>query len=333
MRVSRLPLRIFLALVLVILLGSTAGYTEEANGGYAGSFLQVAAGARPTAMGGAYRAVSNDGAAPLFNPSGLATLKRPLFGSSYRAMKLDRSLGYATAIFPIQGEAALGVHWLYAGYGSVEARDSDGDLLGREINMNNHQFTIIFAKRFERYLSLGLNASYLAAYMPEMDANSVGFDFGVTFYVDQLFDRDKRESMPVRDIQFALTVSDIAKEFKWTSEEYLRQYTTDLGGQEQSDKVPVEIGFGASARFFDRHLLLASDLVKHQHQNLRFHGGAEYYLLPEFALRAGYGDKRFTAGTGYLFKLGKHQLVIDYAFSTDKADEGSEHIFSFDFLY
>ena len=50
-------------------------------------------------------------------------------------------------------------------------------------------------------------------------------------------------------------------------------------------------------------------------------------------LRAGYGDGRLAAGTGYLFAVGKHQLAIDYAFSTDKADEGSEHIFSFDLLF
>ena len=65
---------------------------------------------------------------------------------------------------------------------------------------------------------------------------------------------------------------------------------------------------------------------------MEFHAGAEYYLTKEFALRGGYGDGRFSTGTGYVFKLGKQQLAIDYAFSTDKADEGMEHIFSFDLL-
>jgi hypothetical protein len=31
--------------------------------------------------------------------------------------------------------------------------------------------------------------------------------------------------------------------------------------------------------------------------------------------------------------LGNRLLGIDYAFSTDKADEGSEHIFSFDLMF
>ena len=322
---------IFICLILTA--GAVTVAAEEADGGYAGAFLQVPAGARPTAMGGAYLAVSNDGAAPLFNPAGLAGLRRPLVGTSYRAMQLDRSLGYVTAVFPVQGEAALGVHWLYAGYGSVEARDSDGDLLGRDIDQSNHQFTIVFAKRFERLFSLGINLSYIAAKMPKMDVNSVGFDFGTMIYLDQLFDRERREDMPVKDMRLALTVRNIAKEFHWGSDNYLHAYTVDLVGHEQIDKVPYELGLGASARFFQRKLMLATDLVKTEHQSLVFRGGGEYFLVPELALRGGYGDGRFTAGTGYLFKVGKHQLVIDYAFSTDKADEGSEHIFSFDFLY
>jgi len=43
-------------------------------------------------------------------------------------------------------------------------------------------------------------------------------------------------------------------------------------------------------------------------------------------LRGGYSDKRLTAGTGICSKLGQNALSIDYAFSTDKVDEGSEHI-------
>jgi len=50
-------------------------------------------------------------------------------------------------------------------------------------------------------------------------------------------------------------------------------------------------------------------------------------------LRGGYSDKRLVAGTGYLFQIGKNALSVDYAFSTDKADEGAEHIFSFDLLF
>jgi hypothetical protein len=325
---TRLTLILFLALILAapVLAG-------DGNGGYAAPWLQVPAGARPTAMGGAYLAISNDGAAPLFNPAGLGGLVRPMVSSSYRAMALDRKLAYVTAISPIRGQASLGVHWLHAGSGSVEARDGDGYLLDHEISMSSNQFTVIFAKKIARYLSAGVNLSYLLVDMPELGANAVGFDFGMMLHIDQLVDREKRDKMPVRDIQIGIVAKNFSKTFRWVSDDYNARYTTGGAGSAQDDDVPLEFGFGASARFLQRRLLLAFDLIQNEKQSMAFRSGAEYFVTPEFMLRAGYGDGRLTAGTGYLFQVGDNGLAIDYAFSTDRVDEGSEHIFSFDFLF
>ena len=53
----------FLISVFSLILVSPS-YGEEADGGTAGAFLQIPTGARPTAMGGAYISISDDGAAP-----------------------------------------------------------------------------------------------------------------------------------------------------------------------------------------------------------------------------------------------------------------------------
>jgi hypothetical protein len=305
---------------------------DEGNGGYAGSFFQIPLGARPVAMGGAYRSISNDGAGPLYNPAGLSLISHKLFGSSYRVMEQDRRLGYATFAFPVRGQTAIGVHWLYAGSGSVEARDSDGQLLGRDISFNNHEFGIIFAKRFERYFSFGANLNYLQSTFPEEEATSVGFDLGGILFIDELFDRNRREDMAVRDIRAGLTVRHLGKVYKWDSENYNVRYSPGSESTSQEDRVPIEIGLAASARFLDRKLLVASDLVKIEKQDPVWHVGAEYFVRPEFALRSGYYQGRFTAGTGYVFTIGSTTLAVDYAFTTDRVDEGSEHIISFDLL-
>jgi len=317
--------------LLTILAAGVIG--GEGDGGYAGAWLLVPAGARPAAMGGAYLAVSDDGAAPLFNPAGLARLQRPMLSSSYRTMSMGRQLGYLTAVSPVRGQSSLGVHWLYAGSGSVEARDSDGYLQGYDIDMNSHQLAIIFAKRFERFFSLGVNLNYLVSRISEMTVNTVGFDFGLMLYVEQLFDRENRDRLPVRDLQIGITAKNFSKELRWTTEKYDLKYTTDDFGSAQNDKVPIEIGVGVSARWFERKLLTAVDMYKNDKQDARLHAGAEYFLRPEFMLRTGLSDGRLTAGTGYIFQVGKKSLAIDYAFSTDRVDEGSEHIFSFDLLF
>jgi hypothetical protein len=324
--------RLTLILLSVLVLAAPA-FAGDGDGGYAAPWLQVPVGARPTALGGAYLAISDDGAAPLFNPAGVGGLSRPMVSSSYRVMALDRTLAYITAMSPIRGDATLGAHWLHSGSGSVEARDGDGYLTGHEISMTSNQFTVIFAKKIARYLSAGVNLSYLLADMPELDASAVGFDFGMMLFVDQLVNREKRDRMPVRDIKIGLVARNFSKTFRWVSDDYNRRYTTGGVGSAQDDDVPLEFGLGASARFMQRQLLVTMDGIKNEKQSISFRSGAEYFVTPEFMLRAGYGDSRFTAGTGYLFKIGNNGLAVDYAFTTDRVDEGSEHIFSFDFLF
>lgn len=306
---------------------------DDAKGGYAGAFFQIPAGARPTALGGAYTAISDDGAAPLFNPAGLATIRRTILASSYRAMQLDRSLGYVTAMFPVRGQSALGVHWLHAGSGSATAYDADGFATGQEVGFSHNQFAIVFAKRFENWLAVGANMNYLYSTFTEISSAQVGFDFGGMIYVDQLVDREKRDLMPVQDIHIGATVKHINKDYTWNSENYNIAYTTRATGYEQIDKVPIEATLGVSARFFDRRLLGAVDLGKNEKQPIVVHVGSEYFVTKQFAIRAGYYQSRFTAGTGYVFKMSETlTLAVDYAFTTDRVDEGSEHIFSFDLL-
>jgi len=324
---------ICILVILVALLGSSLP-AAEGDGGYAGAFFQIPIGARPTALGGAYLAISDDGAGPLFNPAGLADLKRPLFASSYRVLALDRTLGYVTLIFPAKGESAIGVNWLYAGSGDITVRDQRGIDLGRQLSYNSHVFSALFAKKFEDYLSVGINAKYLHATFAEMTAFTVSFDFGFMLYINQFFSRETRDLLPVQDIRVGLTVKHLAAEYSWNNRNYITQYRDPAAlSTDQDDAVPLEIGLGSSARFFERKLLVAVDVRKNKKQDPFFHAGAEYLVSPEFAIRGGFSDGRFTAGTGYIFDVANHVLAIDYAFSTDKVDEGSEHIFSLDILF
>jgi hypothetical protein len=285
-------------------------------------------------MGGAYLAISDDGAGPLYNPAGLANLTSPLFSASYRAMKLDRTLGFVSAAFPVSGDAAVGVAWLYAGSGSVAARGEEGRLLGHDITFNNHNIGVVFAKRFEKYLSIGGKFSYLQANMPEFNAFTVGVDVGAILHVSYFYDRDVREDMAIQDIQIGAVVKNLGAQFNWNSEDYVRRYISATAfGSNQEDKVPIDFGLGGSARFLDRKLVLASDVMMNEKQNPEFHGGAEYFFKPEIAVRGGFSDGRVTTGAGVILAFSGKPMALDYAFSSDKAGEGSEHIFSFEFRW
>lgn len=323
---------IWLLVSLILLtVGSVTG--QEGKAGYAGAFFYVPIGARPTAMGGAYTAISDDGGGALFNPAGLANIKRMMFSTSYRVMKLDRVLGYASLLVPAKGDAAIGVHWLYAGDKNLAARDHEGRELGFDISKNDHVIAIVFAKRFEKLFSAGIKINYMQSSFVDLSAFAVGFDFGMMFYLSELMDRESRDLAPVQDIRGGFTVKYLGAKYRWNSENFVLTNSNFGDPRLQEDKIPLEVALGLSARFLDRSLLLATDIKKNEKQSPFFHAGAEYLPKKDIALRGGYSAGRLTAGAGYIFSLGKNSLAIDYAFSTDKADEGSEHIFSFDLLF
>lgn len=325
--------RIYILLLILVLGGVATATAEEGDGGYAGAFLQVPIGARPAGMGGAYISLSADGVGALYNPAGLASIRQPLFSSSYRLMDLDRSLSYVSVAIPTARLSTLGFGWRYAGSGAVEARNSDGDALGYDLAQHNHEFHVVFAKRFENYFSAGFKGSYLHTRFADLSSFSVSLDIGLMFHYSYLMPREKRELMAVQDITLGLVVRNLGAKYRWNSEQYLMKHYTSYVPMEQDDEIPIQIGLGGSARFMKRKLLLAMDALGDVESRFELHGGAEYFVSPQFALRAGYSDERLTAGTGYVFKFTNLTLAIDYAFSTDKVDEGSEHIFSFDLLF
>lgn len=319
--------------LLMILSVSGNVSAEDGDGGYAASYFQIPIGARPTAMGGAYIAVANDGAGPLFNPAGIATLQKKIFATSFRAMGLGRKLGYITFMTPARDKAAIGVNWHYFSAGDIETRDFNGRLDGYNIGYTAHDWSVIFAKRFEDYLSVGLRAGYIYNRFAEMSSFSVGLDLGAMFYFFRSYDFDYPEERFLQDLQIGVVVRNIAGNLRWNSSELNPNLSGSSGSVEQEDKIPIEAGVGFSGRFLKRKLLLATDIIKNEKQNIRLHSGAEYFISPEFALRTGYSDGRFTAGTGYIFKINAWVMAIDYAFATDKVGEDSEHIISFDILF
>jgi opacity protein-like surface antigen len=328
---------IFASLLTIssVILSATAPLAQsDANGGYSGAFYQVPLGARATAMGGAYRSIADDGSGPLYNPAGVCSLRKPLFGTAYRAMHLDRTLGYVTGLVPIRDEAVLGGTYLYSSSGKVEGRDSDGDVTGLDFSFNNHDIGIVFAKRFENYFAMGVRMSYLYARFVDMSTASVNVDLGAMLYINQLMGREEGALFPVQDIQVGLVFKHLDTKYKWNNEQYvLKHVSASDVGNDQIDKVPMEAGVGVSGKFLASKLLIAADITKSQNQSMLLAAGTEYILAPQLALRAGFGGKRFTAGTGYLFNFGTNKLGIDYAFSSDKVNEGSEHMFSIDLQF
>jgi hypothetical protein len=65
------------------------------------------------------------------------------------------------------------------------------------------------------------------------------------------------------------------------------------------ENYPEIIRGGAALHMFDGRGLVSAELDQSQGLGMRFHGGAEYWIQPMFALRVGYDDLYATGGLSY----------------------------------
>jgi hypothetical protein len=318
--------KIIIILAAICIGGAGALRADSEDGGYAGAFLKIPVDARPAGMGGAYVAISDDPAGQLHNPAGIQSRREYFFSSSYRAMKLDRQLGFVSLVLPTRLESTLGLSWLYAGYGEVEARNTSGYATGEVISSDEHAFAVSFAKRFTPVFAAGSKVNFYYKQHADLKASSVGINLGAMFYIDSVFRFGTMEGKPFTDLTAGAVISNIAAKYPWDTEgEGLTASRTD--------DFPMRFAVGVSARTFKKKLLLALDLDKNGEQSMAFRTGGEYNHKDLVKLRSGINDGVFTAGAGFKFDLEQFGIEINYAFSAAKVNEGEDHVFTLDITF
>ncbi len=317
-------LTILLGIFLILCDVNNAFASED--GGYAGAFLKMATEARPAAMGGAYMAVSDDPAGQLHNPAGLHAVTQPVFSSAYRAMKLDRKLSFISIVFPTKLHSAVGLSWIYAGYGDVELRDGSGRATGETISSNEHNFAVTFSKLFTPYLGLGAKINFFYKKHENLTSNSVGVNIGGMLYIDSLFMYGHMEDKLINDIKVGAAINNIAAKYPWDTEGSGLTATAE-------DKFPVKFDFGASCKAWKRRILIAGDLEKNEKQDMLLRLGGEYNYDSKYFLRTGLNDGSLTAGAGFKFIVNNLAFSLDYAFLGDRVDEGEDHLITLDIRF
>lgn len=294
------------ASLVLAFLCSTA--VAEDYGGYAGAYLQLSVHPRATGMGNAFTAVSDDVTGLFYNPGAAAQVQRFSFGGAYRALSLDRSLQQFAVIFPVRGEAAIGLSGELASMDGIEGRTRRGEPTG-ELDNLDAVISITFARRFSEYLSIGGNARYYYKKLAGTSAYSAGFDVGSMIHLAR--GEALPDDFPADLLRFGLAIRNIAAKYPWNTGDYWQ--TQGLLGTDVEDKVPLDIVAGASVLLLDSRLLVAADGEKSEKKSVKLNVGAEAKPIQYVALRSGLAQGRPTFGLGFFTHFGKVDMQIDIA--------------------
>ncbi len=311
---------------------SRAARIYPSAGTTSAAFLKIGVGARPSAMAGAYTALSDDAYAVYWNPAGLALGpgKTLVFthndyfqglGQEYFGFTLP---GEETGLFksgPLaRGTLGLGLDYFYtpkdmerrSGLNEADPLVPISPVEGK-FSAYDMAFSAAYGFSYGQDLRLGAALKFIRQSIDNEAGNTVALDLGALCDFNWL------------DRQFTagFAVQNFGPGIKFVS---------------RSFDLPLTFRAGISHRIYQKGLLLSADLVKPIDNYPSLAVGLEHPLPGGLALRTGYRYRQhgnelgawsgFSAGLGFVYD----QFSFDYAFSPF-GDLGSAHRVSLAFRF
>jgi hypothetical protein len=182
-----------LTLAMVLLLSLPAGVVAQgANGnpdntGYgtaAGEFLLLGAGARGTALGGAFAALATDVSSMYYNPAGLAQMPRPgAMVGTYDYLADTRYTWGGLAIPFSGGQRAIGLQLGTFGFSDQPVYTVDQpDLTSATYSVSETFVGLTLAQNFSDRFSAGFTAKGIFDQLGQANGSAFAVDFGANFH-------------------------------------------------------------------------------------------------------------------------------------------------------
>ncbi|MCD6154378.1 MAG: PorV/PorQ family protein [Candidatus Verstraetearchaeota archaeon] len=262
----------------------------------AGSFLRIGVGARALGMGGAFVALADDPTAIYWNPAGLASLKSGELASMYT------------------NQFGLGAHLSFVAFSQPWGEKKDWAV--GIVNLSLGQIPITDLDEHGRPVVIGYTGSsesaLLLAYAQTLFRSSLGFTI-----------KGIRQALADESsLGFGIDLGAKVPLFENLSVGAILR--TGFVNWSTGEKVvfPAQVILGIAYRPFPK-FIVTSDAGLQTGRRMEVHVGAEYWLIPQLALRMGLDKGKLAAGAGFVIK----QFKLDYALMFH--DLGLSHRLSF----
>ncbi len=306
---------------------------------YTASFLELGAGARTLAMGGAAVAGNGDVTSVFYNPGQLGLVKRFQAGSMYANLfnKLEQQ-SYVGAVLPLMHNATISFSWMRLSVDEIPRFDFDEEHartayerlhgLAEQLTYGasgffsnqNDAFVFSFARLithkldlgwqyFEIPIKLGLgtNIKYIRQRIDKNTGSGIGIDLGffTSFSLNDVF-----AGSNFGDLSFGLNVQDLTRtRIVWDTD------------TKHADRIDRNFKFGFA---YIQPLPFMKSLFSFNYDmDTRYDGnthiGGELLIRSLLAVRLGANAGYFTAGAG----LALWKFRLDYAYQSH--DLGNSH--------
>lgn len=289
---------------LALLLAATAAHA--APPGFA--FLEVPAGARASAMGGAYTSVANGAEAAFWNPAGLAGVEgTQVTGTHYEFIENLRHDQFALAGHLFGGGIASSLRAMYSQ--PIEERDDLGNLIGT-FGAHDLEFLLGYGRKLAGGTSIGFSGQVVRERLANLATTTYAVNGGAAW-----------EPQRIAGSRLSVSAHNLGPAAK---------YLID-GQNGRSVNLPAALQAGASYRHpvagFGGLAALETRMTRGRQAIVAVGGelNADVGASLRMGFRMGDDIANFSAGAGYAYKLYR----VDYAFVPSKLGLADTHRFSF----
>lgn len=184
------------------------GDDNTAYGTTSAEFLLFGAGARGTALGGAFAAIATDPSALYYNPSGIALMARPGAMIGTYDYVAETRYSWGGVAFPFSGGSrAVGISAGTFGFGDqpeYTAEQPDGT--GSVYSVSQTSVGLSFAQNFSDRFSAGVTAKGVFDNLGEVSGSAFAVDFGTNFHAQ----------LGGHPIRFAFVVSNLGSTLEYS---------------------------------------------------------------------------------------------------------------------
>lgn len=263
-----------------------------APGQTSSDFLNIGLGPRAVAMGGAFTGLADDASSIYWNPAGLAQLEQQEASFSHTQWVDGIGYEYLLYAYPTERRGTVAGSYSSLNKGGIPSYDETGAPLG-SVGVNDSVASAAWGgKVLEDKLSLGLAGKAISESLAGYSAHSYAADLGAlgTLYED-----------PFKKVTAGLSIRNLGQQGTFVSEK---------------GTLPRTIAVGVGFKGLSQRLSADLDGVLPNGQSGYGSLGAEYWIHPMVAIRAGY-QSGADVGSGFSAGVGIRvaSFFFDYSFS------------------
>ena len=279
---------------------ASAGFVHAAGkaGAVGAAFLKIAPGARAAALGEAFTAVADDASTLIWNPAGLAHLRKPEIAATHSQWLQEASHDFMAAALPVS-RATVGLGVTSFSVPNIPKRALDTDAPDGVFDARDAAYHLGWGQALGDDWALGLAATYVRQTIDGRSAGGAAATLGALWRT------------PWRPLTTGLALRNLGGEIKFDQE---------------GDPLPMTAAFGVALRTPNDRLTFSTDLRLPSKGDVAESAGLEYthplFKDGQGRLRTGYNSSAAEADSASGLSLGLGLDFTRWAFDVTWAPYG-----------